>query len=91
MRATAQNDGREYAMLERRINQEPIKDTTARAARSLNDLSWTEPGLDAAVPDESSMDAATRQHSDDNILRWMKYLPDDCIETMIAMGWDVST
>ena len=30
-------------------------------------------------------------HSEDNILRWMKYLPQDCIETMIRMGWDVST
>jgi hypothetical protein len=30
-------------------------------------------------------------HSEDNILQWMSYLPEDCIKTMIAMGWDVST
>jgi hypothetical protein len=24
-------------------------------------------------------------------LRWMSYLPEDCIRTMIAMGWDVTT
>lgn len=29
--------------------------------------------------------------SEDNILRWMEYLPEDCIRTMILMGWDVST
>ena len=30
-------------------------------------------------------------HSERNILAWMKYLPQDCIETMIRMGWDCST
>jgi hypothetical protein len=29
--------------------------------------------------------------SEGNILQWMSYLPEDCIKTMIAMGWDVST
>jgi hypothetical protein len=29
--------------------------------------------------------------SEENILRWMAYLPQDCIETMIRMGWDVTT
>jgi hypothetical protein len=29
--------------------------------------------------------------SEENILRWMDYLPQDCIETMIRMGWDVTT
>jgi hypothetical protein len=31
------------------------------------------------------------RRSEDNILQWMSYLPEDCIKTMIAMGWDVST
>jgi hypothetical protein len=31
------------------------------------------------------------RRSEDNILRWMAYLPEDCIQMMIAMGWDVST
>jgi hypothetical protein len=29
--------------------------------------------------------------SEENILQWMSYLPEDCIRTMIAMGWDVTT
>jgi len=29
--------------------------------------------------------------SEANILRWMAYLPQDCVETMIRMGWDVTT
>ena len=42
----------------------------------------------------SSMDAhndADVARSERNILRWMAYLPDDCIKTMIHMGWDVTT
>ena len=26
-----------------------------------------------------------------NIQQWMAYLPEDCIRTMIQMGWDVTT
>src|SRR3984893_6378043 len=29
--------------------------------------------------------------SENNILQWMSYLPEDCIKAMIAMGWDVTT
>jgi hypothetical protein len=29
--------------------------------------------------------------SEENILGWMSYLPDECIRTMILMGWDVTT
>jgi hypothetical protein len=42
----------------------------------------------------SSMDAqndADVARSERNILRWMAYLPADCIKTMIRMGWDVTT
>jgi hypothetical protein len=31
------------------------------------------------------------QHSEANILAWMAYLPQDCVETMIKLGWDRST
>jgi hypothetical protein len=31
------------------------------------------------------------RRSEDNILQWMSYLPEDCIRMMIVMGWDVST
>lgn len=42
----------------------------------------------------SSMDSqndADVTRSEENILRWMDYLPEDCIKTMIRMGWDVTT
>jgi hypothetical protein len=29
--------------------------------------------------------------SENNVLKWMAYLPEDCIRTMIQMGWDVTT
>ena len=29
--------------------------------------------------------------SESNVLQWMAYLPEDCIRTMIHMGWDVTT
>jgi hypothetical protein len=47
------------------------------------------------TPDTASSTAAATQddvaRSEENILRWMEYLPEDCIQTMILMGWDVST
>jgi hypothetical protein len=30
-------------------------------------------------------------HSEKNILQWMTYLPEDCIRTMVLMGWDITT
>jgi hypothetical protein len=29
--------------------------------------------------------------SEKNVLQWMAYLPEDCIRTMIQMGWDLTT
>jgi hypothetical protein len=29
--------------------------------------------------------------SERNILKWMSYLPEDCVRTMIQMGWDLTT
>jgi hypothetical protein len=37
---------------------------------------------------ESAADVA---HSEKNILDWMSYLPEDCIRTMVLMGWDITT
>jgi hypothetical protein len=45
---------------------------------------------DAVSPSEARADDDIRR-SEDNILQWMTYLPEDCIRMMIAMGWDVST
>ena len=42
----------------------------------------------------SSMDAqndADVARSEKNVLQWIAYLPEDCIKTMIQMGWDVTT
>jgi hypothetical protein len=46
---------------------------------------------DAPVPAGVMAGNADVVRSEENILRWMAYLPQDCIETMIRMGWDVTT
>lgn len=45
---------------------------------------------DAVLPIDVRVDDAVGR-SEANILQWMAYLPEDCIKTMIAMGWDLST
>jgi len=45
---------------------------------------------DAVLSIDARADDGIRR-SEDNILQWMSYLPEDCIRTMILMGWDVST
>ena len=46
--------------------------------------------LEAILPTDARADDDIRR-SEANILQWMAYLPEDCIRTMIAMGWDIST
>ena len=46
-------------------------------------------GTTAPIEERVSEDDAVR--SEENILKWMSYLPEDCIRTMIDMGWDIST
>jgi hypothetical protein len=46
--------------------------------------------LDAILPTDARADDDIRR-SEANILQWMSYLPEDCIRTMIAMEWDIST
>jgi hypothetical protein len=36
-------------------------------------------------------DADAVRRSEENIFKWMKYLPEDCINRMIAMEWDTTT
>jgi hypothetical protein len=49
------------------------------------------------VPAKISDSAATLDlrtgdaRSEDSILQWMSYLPEDCIKSMIRMGWDITT
>jgi hypothetical protein len=44
---------------------------------------------DATAP--INVNYADVERSENNILRWMSYLPEDCIKAMIDMGWDVTT
>ena len=46
---------------------------------------------DVAAPVEAWVNDTDVAHSEENILQWMSYLPEDCIRTMIAMGWDITT
>jgi hypothetical protein len=47
-------------------------------------------GLSAASLMDAQNDADVAR-SEQNVLEWMAYLPEDCIRTMIQMGWDVTT
>jgi hypothetical protein len=46
---------------------------------------------DAAVSIDVRANEADAARSDQNMVQWMSYLPEDCIRSMIAMGWDVTT
>jgi hypothetical protein len=47
--------------------------------------------LAIAVRADARERATDIAHSEENILRWMSYLPEDCIRTMVLMGWDITT
>jgi hypothetical protein len=47
-----------------------------------------------SAPSESPLDRtvdAAAIRSENNILGWMAYLPEDCIRRMIQMEWDLTT
>lgn len=50
---------------------------------------------DMDVPATASPGAQAQEsdaaRSERNIAEWMTYLPVPCVNTMIAMGWDIST
>ena len=46
---------------------------------------------EASTPIEVQVSSADAARSEDNILQWMAYLPEDCVRTMIDMGWDLTT
>jgi len=52
--------------------------------------SQTEPS-DVTAPVELRVNDVDAARSEENILQWKSYLPEDCIRTMIEMGWDVTT
>jgi len=45
----------------------------------------------AAPTLDGQLDRTTTARSESNILRWMEYLPQDCVARMIAMKWDITT
>jgi hypothetical protein len=47
--------------------------------------------LEASSGVKIPVDAADAARSTANILRWRAYLPENCVRTMIAMGWDLTT
>ena len=42
-------------------------------------------------PKEMPLTQAEQARSVANIISWRCYLPADCVNAMIAMGWDLST
>jgi hypothetical protein len=46
---------------------------------------------EATAPVGVSVNEDYAARSEENIQKWMSYLPEDCINTMIEMGWDVTT
>jgi hypothetical protein len=50
-----------------------------------------EESLDVAVQNGTRGNDEETARSEENILQWMSYLPEDCVRAMIAMGWDVTT
>lgn len=57
--------------------------------RSFDEPEWTAAQV-AASPKVEDSDSDARR-SARNILVWKTYLPPDCIKTMIAMHWDITT
>jgi hypothetical protein len=46
---------------------------------------------EASATVEVQVSSADAARSEDNVLQWMAYLPEDCVRTMIDMGWDLTT
>jgi hypothetical protein len=56
------------------------------APQGLPESSWL-----GARLGEISLTHAEHMHSEANVCLWKSYLPADCVNTMIAMGWHLST
>jgi hypothetical protein len=51
----------------------------------------SEEPAEAAAMVEGCVNQNDAARSEQNILQWMSYLPEDCVKTMIEMGWDITT
>jgi hypothetical protein len=72
-------DGPEPEAAARKVVQEP-----AESDGSIPDVK----GEDTQV--NGNISAADAARSAENIRIWRSYLPKDCVDTMIKMGWDLS-
>jgi hypothetical protein len=50
-----------------------------------------ETSADSVVSPSDSPIVGSVSRAAQNVREWTAYLPKDCVDTMIAMGWDVST
>jgi hypothetical protein len=55
------------------------------------DVAESQPELADAFQAAVGMQSCDTARSKKNIAEWSSYLPADCVNTMISMGWDVST
>jgi hypothetical protein len=46
---------------------------------------------EATAHSGSQRSESDQARSEKNIAEWMSYLPTSCVNSMIAMGWDIST
>jgi hypothetical protein len=65
-------------------------DTNAQVPRVFGELTIEAVEATSAI-DPALDDADAVRRSENNILQWMKYLPEDCVSRMIEMRWDVTT
>ena len=47
--------------------------------------------MEAPATAEGRVNQDDAARSEQNILQWRSYLPEDCVRTMIEMGWDITT
>lgn len=62
----------------------------AQSAPLLHNESHRSQLLDYERPD-GSIQFSQAARSEENISTWNTYLPEQCVKTMVAMGWDRST
>jgi hypothetical protein len=46
---------------------------------------------DLSLPFRAVSPAALLARSEKNVSQWMSYLPEECVTSMIEMGWDITT
>jgi hypothetical protein len=57
-----------------------------KVTESSSELSYVELEAEEMAPTD-----VDQSRSEANIREWRAYLPADCVQTMIGLGWDLST